>query len=361
MAGAQQVAADRPGGVAVAGVVDGEQEGGLDRRAELPVLGAGQRGVDGDGQRLLRDPAAAEGLDLLRRRRPVGGEVDRPAQSGGRLLVAGVAGEQFHAAPDRVRQGLTGDEVADHGGEGAGGEVAGRVAVGDLRAAGGEFERRLRVAFGEAERSGAHHRAAPLRRRVHRAGCAVDRAARVRCVALAQAGQAGQAGSPPLVEPGLLAQPTPAVRDAVLGRRPVVVLGVQPAEVRLLHQGDFGSADPLRLRPGVAAQPAFCGEQGHLGVVADPADRTRTVPGRLGQAGLAELGPDRAQRHAFDRVAESVPDRPAEQTAAYPRTVGGQLLPRQIPHREVPPRSINRPTGYRPRPVRPKSAVVRPS
>ncbi len=295
----------------------------------LPALGAGERRVDGDGQRLLRDPAAAEALHLQRGRRAGRSEVERLAQGGGGLSVPWVPGEQLHAEPDRAFQGLAAHQMADHGGEGTAGVVAGRVAVGDLRTAGREFEG-VPVALagaaeaGEAERRGAHHRSAPLRIGVHGPRGAVDRAARVRDVVLLEPELTGPARSAARVQPGLLAQLPVPVRHPFGGRRCVMPLGVQPPQVRLLHQGG--------LHPGVgpqAEQPRLGREEGHLGVVGDPPDHPLTVRYQTGDAALPVLGLDRDHRLHLDRIAQRVPDGTAEQTATDPSPVAGRFVPRQ--------------------------------
>ena len=56
---AEDVAADRAGRVAVAGVGHGERQ----RVEHLVGSGMAHRRVHGDGQRLLRDPATAQPLD----------------------------------------------------------------------------------------------------------------------------------------------------------------------------------------------------------------------------------------------------------------------------------------------------------
>src|SRR5690606_341480 len=101
----------------------------------------------------------------------------------------------------------------DQYGEGTRGEVAGGMPVGDLRALRRRLEDLARGALAQAERRGAHDRAATLGVRVDRPGRAQWRATvafhGTSCLGV-QAGQAGVSRGAPGVQPSLLAQPTGA-------------------------------------------------------------------------------------------------------------------------------------------------------
>lgn len=314
MAGAEQIAADRAGGVAVARVVDREQQ----RLAGLAGLRQGQGAVHGDGQGFLGHPARSERLHLLCARRALRGQLDGAAQGGGRLLVPGVAGQQVHGPQDGSGQGVALQQMGDDRRERAGGVGAGGVAVGDLRAPGGESEAAGRVPAGEAEGRGAHDRAAALGVGVDGARLA-DRTSRVGDVPSREAGQAGVSGGPACVQPGLL--PEPSAADGVLcvaGRRRGMVLGVQPAQVGVLDDRRLGAADPPGHGPGVRPDQPLGREEGHLGVVRDASDDPVLVGGEPPHALFPVRPADTGERQELHRVAQGVPDRTAQQTPADP-------------------------------------------
>ena len=193
-----------------------------------------------------------------RRRGQVPGERER--RTG--LLVALVLGQKVRRAGERIVQVRAAAQLADDRGQGAGGELAGRVTVRVPGSGRGRVEDPLgrEVLRQQPERRDPHHAAAPLR--VVDRLIAVLRDPVATLASLGQRAQTGVARRAARVQP-LLAQ-QPAVLLAARSRQ---VLGIQPAVVRMLNDG-HGEADPA-VGPDARPDQALDREQGHLGVVGD--------------------------------------------------------------------------------------------
>ena len=104
--------------------------------------GKPERAVDGDGQGLLADPALAQRLHLLG-----GGLAPAAARSTARRTAArhsallGAAASRARPRSTASASGTPPGQAGDHGGQGAGGQVAAGVAVGDGRQLAAQVER----------------------------------------------------------------------------------------------------------------------------------------------------------------------------------------------------------------------------
>ena len=131
---AEQVAGDRARAVGVAALVDREEQA-------LAHVAGDERATQAEGERLLADPAAAERLDLLRRRRAACGQRDRGVDRVPRFFVVRMDDELGPGRRDRVGEGDAVDQLTDDHRARARGEVPGGVTVGDRGAVDAERER----------------------------------------------------------------------------------------------------------------------------------------------------------------------------------------------------------------------------
>ena len=127
--GAENVAADRPGGVAVPGVADRESEGVGDLRGSA----VDQCRVHRDRERFLGDPPFAQRFDVLRAGGAPGSHGPRGEQRPCSLLVPGVAAQFGEHRVQRGVEVVPGQQPPDQQGERPGRSLSGGVAVGERR------------------------------------------------------------------------------------------------------------------------------------------------------------------------------------------------------------------------------------
>lgn len=236
---AEDVSRDGTGRVAVAAVVDGGNDAGG------KVVRVPQRAVDGDGERLLRDPALAEAVDVGEIRLVVVRKPDGEVDARGQLVQVLVAGKErthrvarlAHDLQQRLRPFRIDDAVQDVGQNG-GRHIAERVPVRD----GGEL-----CAFAverldghgsvpaHAQRGDAHDAAAALAVVLRVADVAFERRL---SLLLCECGQAGVAGRPAPVQCGDVHQPADAragvaCRGGCALRDQPVLIGAAALTVRL--------------------------------------------------------------------------------------------------------------------------------
>ena len=215
--GAQQVAGDGTGGIGIAVVIDGQLD------AMLEIL-CHQRTVQADGQCLFGNPALAEPRDGL--------GVGQVGTGQGLGLFDGVQG--FLVIGGGAQQGLDGRQTVaqrhaagqplDEHGQGATGELAGGMPMGETGQPVAQLEGLLwlqvQAVRKEPHRRHAHHAAAAL---------AVVAGRRAQRVHAAQAAEAGHAGGSTGMQRFLGKQP--AVQGRVQGKGRRFALRLQPVQV----------------------------------------------------------------------------------------------------------------------------------
>ncbi|SCM15018.1 hypothetical protein SAMN04883147_113287 [Streptomyces sp. DpondAA-F4] len=265
-------------------------------------------------------------------------QVDRRAQGGRGLLVASVTGEQVHGAQHGAGRRVALQEMGDDRGERPRRIAAGGMAVGDPRASGGQLEGPRRVRAHQSERRRPHDGAAALGLRID-GSRECQRRAGLGGVPGGEAGQAGVAGGAARVQPGVLPERAGAYGVvAAPGRRGGVVLGVQPAPVRVADEGVLGARRAGCPGPGVGPDEALGREERHLGVVRDPSDDTVRVRRQSAYALVAVGAADAVQGEELHRVAEGVADGSAQQCPPYPGPPGDRVAPRRPPRYRAPVR-----------------------
>ena len=162
MKGAENVAADRTGGVAVARVRDREGEG-VEHLAGIRIR---DRAVGGDRERLLGYPPSPESLQRLPARSMACRERKCAPDGPGRFAASRDCFFEVRGGPGNgAVDGFTPDDVADDQGQRAGSVLAGRMAVGVARRCRRHFVGEAigwLVARHQPERSRPHHAAASL-------------------------------------------------------------------------------------------------------------------------------------------------------------------------------------------------------
>lgn len=294
--GAEDVAGDRAGAVAVAGMVDGQEQraGG--------VVFVNQRAVNGDRQGFFADPAAAERLDQLGRwcLRSVARQTDGFVERFERLaMVVLFCQNLVNRVIDRFRKAGPVDDARDDDSEHAGAEIAGRMAVSDRSGVPRQTERLVRD---QPDRGDAHHAAAAFAV-VYGFGRRPDNAA-------PQRRKASVARSAPGIELGQIEKPA---SGKVIGQLTVVVRDLDPLrkEPPLIRKIDLG----YRVGPVLAgADQAFGGKERHLRVVGD---RPEPAVGRreVGQAVFTEFRTDLLEAAELQCGPERIADPAGEKTA----------------------------------------------
>src|SRR5215469_9220457 len=252
--------------------------------------------MGGDGKGFLARPPLAEYTDRIGAQRPKFGGTYRGDQRGGHFLAPVGLLEPGDRGGGRAAQIAAEYQVADHQRECSGGQVAAGMAVSESRGLAAERER---VAAREPGRRDAHHPAAAL--------AVIDRLADCAGMPGVQSAEARHAGSPPVMEELLAAQPAAGWLS---------ILSAQPA---LVCAPDRRSRVATAFRPQLVAEQPFCGKQGHLSVVGD-----RPGPAVCGYVppdpGRPVVMTDLSQGFELDSGAECVTYRAAEQAAAVPVT-----------------------------------------